>query len=97
MIDIPCLLICLIFLICILQTRVIVQTPDGRQVPTSELVRRSEDIGRLAQDHPARSLALRCITDDPSARPSAAEFYHELRRIQQSFVGVDKVRSITIK
>ena len=63
----------------------------GRRVPISELVRRRGDIARLDPKHPARPLIFRCISDDPSSRPSATELYQELRRIQHLFVGTDKV------
>ena len=79
-----------------MQPRLILVTPDGRHVPTSELERRRDDIALLSEDHPARQLAVWCINNDPAGRPTAVEFHEELRKIQQSFVGAEKVRHFFI-
>ena len=69
---------------------------DGQRHVTSELERRVDHLGMLDKDHPARPLIVRCLQDDPAARPSAAELHQILLDIQQKYTGTDRVLILVI-
>ena len=46
-----------------------------------EIVRRTEDLSKLEEDHPLESLILSCLEDDPKERPDIVTVHTQLQAI----------------
>ena len=59
--------------------------PDGRERTIPEVERRAADFDAIPAEHPLKELIARCLSNEPSSRPSASDVRDELARIAERF------------
>ena len=56
---------------------------DGRERTIPEVERRAADFDAIPAEHPLKELVARCLSNEPSSRPSASDVRDELARIAE--------------
>ena len=72
---------------------VVVREANGRETRQviAETRRRAAYLQRLADEHPLKALILRCLSNEPSERPTAEEVHEEMKRVLQMFTSLSSV------